>query len=98
MASARRAARAGLNRPESDGDGVPEWVWGREFGPRQWVADHDGSFEGRYDAVKAWREERDAWLQERGLVMSGMHGLSYEDYKRIEREEPNRILRRPEER
>ncbi|QDN87403.1 hypothetical protein [Streptomyces sp. RLB3-6] len=96
MASARRAARAGLNRPEAEDDGVPDWIWGREFTPRRWAADHGGTFEGRYDAAMEWRRQRDAWLHERGLVVQGMADVSYEDFKRIEREEPHRVLRRPD--
>lgn len=94
MVSARRAARAGLDRsPEETDDGIPAWVWGREFMARNWVRDHDGRIEGRYEALKAWRQKRDAWLREHGLVVHGMAGLDYEDFKRIEREEPHRILR-----
>lgn len=95
MASARRAARAGLNRPQDEGDGPPEWLWGRDVTARQWARDHGGFFEGRYEAVKEWRRERDAWLLAHGLVVQGMSGVSYEEFKRIEREEPHRVLRQP---
>ncbi|MFD5673676.1 hypothetical protein [Streptomyces sp. NPDC127040] len=44
---------------------------------------------------RAWQEKRDAWLEERGLVVWGMVGLSYQEYKQIERDEPHRIVRRP---
>ncbi|MQY32599.1 hypothetical protein SRB17_05530 [Streptomyces sp. RB17] len=94
MVSARRAARAGLDRPpEQDEDGVPEWVWGREFMARNWARDHDGQLEGRYEAILEWRQKRDAWLREHGLVVRGMAGLDYEEFKRIEQTEPHRILR-----
>ncbi|MFJ3635227.1 hypothetical protein [Streptomyces sp. NPDC090112] len=46
---------------------------------------------------REWRTKRDAWLEERGLVVSDMRGLSWQEYKRIEREEPHRILRRRHE-
>ncbi|MFE2967856.1 hypothetical protein ACFXKC_30105 [Streptomyces sp. NPDC059340] len=95
MASARRAARAGLNRPAEADDGVPEWVWGREYTARQWVRDHDGRIEGRYEAAMGYRARCREWLDERGLVMQGMN-VSYEEYKRIEREEPHRVLRQPQ--
>lgn len=95
MVSARRAARAGLNRPAEADDGIPEWVWGREYTALQWARDHGGRIEGRFEALRAWRIRRDEWLRGHGLVVSGMAGLAYEEFKRIEREEPHRILRRP---
>ncbi|MCC0099444.1 hypothetical protein K7B10_32650 [Streptomyces flavotricini] len=44
---------------------------------------------------REWRVKRDDWLEERGMVVDGMRGLSHQEFKRIEREEPHRILRRP---
>jgi hypothetical protein len=44
---------------------------------------------------RAWQVKRDAWLEERGLIVYGMRGLSSREFKRIEREEPHRIVRRP---
>jgi hypothetical protein len=41
-----------------------------------------------------WRKAREEWLRERGLVLWGMSGLSWTEFKRIGREEPHRILRR----
>ncbi|MFJ6846416.1 hypothetical protein ACIQRE_27555 [Streptomyces griseoluteus] len=46
-------------------------------------------------ARRRWRERRDGWLEEHGLVMWGMRGLSAQEFKRIEQQEPHRILRRP---
>lgn len=94
MVSERRAARAGLGRPPVQADGIPEWVWGDQVRPRQWARDHGGLKEGRYDAVMEWRERCRQWLDERGLVMDGVN-VAYEECRRIKREEPHRVLRRP---
>lgn len=100
MASARRAARAGLNRPQGEAEGPPEWLW--QFSYARWFRERSeaGEVATIEEAVKArrrWREARDAWLQRRGLVMPDMRGLSWHEFKQIEREEPHRILRRPDD-
>lgn len=83
----------------------PEWIWQFPRRDPQWRRDGDGKGGGTLDEnwctaeVKArqrWREARDAWLEERGLVVSDMRGLLWPEYRRIEKEEPHRILRRPE--
>lgn len=94
MVSARRAARAGLHREQDEDDGIPEWVWGREYTARQWARDHDGSIEGRFEALREWRARCHQWLDDQGLVMQGMN-VSYEEFKRVQREEPQRVLRPP---
>lgn len=90
MVSERRRAR--MQPAAEPVEGIPEWVWGREFRTRRWLLDHGGSAEGRYEAVKEWEVKRDAWLRERGLVMYGMAGLGYEEFRRICREEPHRVI------
>ncbi|MEV6835532.1 hypothetical protein AB0N17_13610 [Streptomyces sp. NPDC051133] len=92
MVSERRRARM-QPAAEPVGD-VPDWVWGDEFRARRWVRDHGGSVEGRYEAYQEWRERCRRWLNERGLVIDGVN-VQYHEFKRIEREEPHRILRRP---
>ncbi|MFF4792309.1 hypothetical protein ACFY2M_21615 [Streptomyces sp. NPDC001276] len=59
------------------------------------AAGREVTVEGIVAARRRWKEERDAWLREHGLVMNGMSGLSWDEFRRIEREEPHRILRRP---
>lgn len=98
MTSRRRAARAGLNRAQDAPEGLPEWLWG--FSYARWVAavqeaGGDASLEAAIRARRKWREARDAWLEERGLVMWGMRGLTCGEFKRIEQEEPHRVLHRP---
>lgn len=95
MASARREARAGLNRSVPGDDEPPEWLWG--FSLRRWLRGHDGVLDGYHDARMVWQQQCREWLDARGLVEWGHAGMSWEEYKRIEREEPHRILRRPEE-
>jgi hypothetical protein len=47
------------------------------------------------EARRRRREKRDAWLKARGLVASDMSGLSWHEFKWIQREEQGRVLRRP---
>lgn len=76
----------------------PAWIWGESMGRIVAAAKRRGE-EDWIAAVlrtrKEWREARDAWLNERGLVVQDMAGLSYREYQRIEREQPHRVLRRP---
>ncbi|MGW5272751.1 hypothetical protein ACWEQP_09230 [Streptomyces sp. NPDC004044] len=99
MASPRRAARAGLNRPPTPDSGPPEWLWG--FQSNHWFmrpkdGDEHKSLQAFIGARREWRESCREWLDERGLVLWGISSISWHDYQRIEREEPHRILRRPE--
>lgn len=92
MARRRRAEAPALEAAP------PDWLWGftmgqfarqaRQGGRENWLQDF-------IDARAEWRRARDAWLVERGLVMSGMAGMTYQEYRRIEREDPHRVLRRP---
>lgn len=96
MVSARRAAR--MSQPASSSDEPPEWLW--RFSPSAWVNEQadsgeDATIAAMVAARRRWREARDAWLEERGLVMWGMGGLPWHEFKRIEQQEPHRILRRP---
>lgn len=75
-------------------DGVPEWVW-NGCTLRRWLREHDGRLDGFHAARVEWDRRRREWLLERGLVVPGMPGMTHEEYKRIEREEPHRVLRRP---
>ncbi|MFJ5306125.1 hypothetical protein [Streptomyces sp. NPDC088350] len=72
----------------------PDWFW-EGCSLRRWLREHDGVLDGYHAAKQEWRERCREWLEVRGLVMYGMSGLTWEDYKRVEREEPHRILRRP---
>lgn len=76
----------------------PDWLWERPLGREARLA-AGADEEGWVTAVIRVRREhakrRDAWLQERGLVMWEAGGLSSQEYRRIEQEEPHRILRRP---
>jgi hypothetical protein len=83
----------------------PAWLWQFPRRDPQWRREGDGrNGDGLEDswctaevrARRRWTEARDAWLAERGLVMWGMRGLPWAELKRIRREEPHRILRRPE--
>jgi hypothetical protein len=80
-------------------DGVPDWVW--SFRLNRWASARRAAGEPvdltRFVRERdRWRKERDAWLAERGLVMEDMRGMPSGEFKRIEREEPHRILRRPD--
>jgi hypothetical protein len=79
-------------------DDVPDWLWG--FPMNRWAAERKAAGEpvdlGVFCRERdAWREQRDAWLRERGLVLYGMRGLTSEEFSRIKREEPHRVLLRP---
>ncbi|MFD6914056.1 hypothetical protein [Streptomyces virginiae] len=92
------ARRRRPEAPPAD-DSAPDWLWGFTAGsffmkPRG--EEEEDVIDAFITARRKWREARDAWLQERGLVVYGMRGLSWQEYKRIEREEPHRILRRHE--
>lgn len=78
----------------------PAWLWQFGRSDPQWRREGDGGPDGDWcraevRARRRWREARDAWLAERGLVVADMHGLSWEEFKRIRREEPHRVLYRP---
>lgn len=95
MVSARRAARM-APAVRSD-DEPPEWLW--RFSAASFFArpaDEPSSLESFVAARRRWREARDEWLLDRGLVMWGMTGMTFQEYNRIEREEPHRVLRRPD--
>ncbi|MEU6312374.1 hypothetical protein [Streptomyces sp. NPDC047014] len=98
MVSERRRAR--MRVPESEA-GVPGWLW--EFDGRQWgwhsknPRSSGGRVDGHYDARVRWHAACSAWLDERGLVTWEHNAGSWEDFLRIEREEPHRILRRPQQ-
>lgn len=83
-------------QPDID-DAVPDWLW--EFDGRQWgwhskdVRSCQGRIEGHYRAKLKWREACREWLAERNLVTS--EHCTWREFKRIEREEPHRVLRRP---
>ena len=80
-------------------DAVPEWFW-----QLRWT---DWGLKGRpgpdnptklSDIMRArqeWREARERWLEERGLIAWPMRGVTYRGYERIAQEEPHRVLHRP---
>lgn len=72
----------------------PEWIW--QFPTRRWVVEHGGSMDGLHEAKREWHERCREWLDERGLVMWDHSVMTWLEFKRIRREEPHRILRRPE--
>ncbi|MFF4566187.1 hypothetical protein [Streptomyces sp. NPDC001435] len=96
MARRRRPAP-----PERD-DEVPDWLWG--FDGRDWgwhskdprSASRAGlPIDGHYAAKMRWRDACREWLGERGLVTREHYG-NWQEFKRIQREEPHRILRQPD--
>ena len=91
------ARRRRSEAPPAD-DSVPDWLWGEPMGRIAMRVLRDGKtwIDEVIAQRRAWEEKRDAWLEERGLVVYGMRSMSHQEYKRIEREEPHRILRRPE--
>ncbi|WUD74611.1 hypothetical protein OG937_24415 [Streptomyces sp. NBC_00510] len=96
MVSARRAARMA---PRVSNDEPPEWLW--KFQASRWFREtreegEDATVEAFIKARGRWRKARDAWLAERGLVVYGMAGLTWQEFKEIEQQEPHRVLRRPE--
>ena len=99
MVSARRAARAGLDRTQGADCEAPAWLWqfrGEDWGVSWPPSDAvPGELLNVVRARRQWREAREEWLAERGLVMWGMRGLSRQEFERIERQEPDRVLRRP---
>lgn len=90
-------ARRRRQAPVEDA-GTPEWLW--EFDGRLWgwhakdLRSCQGQIEGHNAARMRWRAARHEWLEERGLVTRDSG--TWSDFKRIEREEPHRVLRRPE--
>lgn len=79
----------------------PGWIWQFPRRDPQWRREGDGGPDNDWCAAQVaarlrWRVARDGWLEERGLVVSDMRGLAWPEYKRIQREEPHRIPRRPE--
>lgn len=83
-------------------DEPPDWFW--EFDGRLWgwhsknLRSCKGQIEGHHDAQMEWHKACRQWLNERGLVAWHCGGVSWQEFKRIEREEPHRVLRRPERR
>ncbi|MZE56158.1 hypothetical protein GTY86_33790 [Streptomyces sp. SID5770] len=92
MARRRKPATAPLDMEP------PEWLWGEPLGRIALRAQRTGEngMAAIIRARKEWRAERDKWLSERGLVVWGMEGLSYSEFQRIQKQEPHRILRRPD--
>ncbi|MDW8804610.1 hypothetical protein PV439_11785 [Streptomyces scabiei] len=104
MASARRAARAGLSQSHRADAESPGWLW--HYDEQAWRTDDpvpaewddnewDRHVWGLFQPWRRWREGRDAWLRDHGLVVWPMDGLTRAEYGRIEKKEPHRVLRRP---
>lgn len=104
MVSARRAARAGLDRPQvADHEELPEWFM--RFRPEDWplsgltgAEPADPADRAVYDYARSrrlWKMAKFEWIAEQGLVAWGMPGLTHEEFKRIEREEPHRVFHWP---
>lgn len=72
----------------------PEWIW--SFPTRRWVAGSGGQTEGLYETVMQWHQRCREWLEERDLVEWTHSSVTWAEYKRVQREEPHRILRRPD--
>ena len=92
MARRRRPAAAPLDMEP------PDWLWGEPMGRIVARAQARGEEDWIAAVLRSRRElqaKRVAWLEERGLVMWEAGGMPWQEYKRIEREEPHRILRRP---
>jgi hypothetical protein len=89
MARRRRPAPTELD------DAVPEWFWEFDGTLWGWHAKNlrlcRGQIEGHHAARTRWHTARREWLEERGLVASD--SVSWSEFKRIEREEPHRVLR-----
>ncbi|KOG58426.1 hypothetical protein ADK77_44140 [Streptomyces antibioticus] len=68
----------------------PAWLW--RFRRSDW--DRPRTVEEIVAARLKWRGAREEWLRERGLVLWGVPGVSWDEFKRIKREEPHRVLRR----
>jgi hypothetical protein len=73
---------------------TPEWLW-NGCDVRLWLREHGGQLDGFHQARLAWHATCQAWLLERGLVMIEHPTFSYDEYRRICREEPHRVVRRP---
>lgn len=86
--------------PQEAGDEVPAWLW--EFDGREWgwhskdVRSCQGRVEGHHAARVKWGEACLAWLAERGLVTRDHYPCTWQEFKRIEREESHRVLHRPD--
>lgn len=96
-------ARRRRQEPQRGPDDAPDWLW--EFDGREWgwhskdprAAARAGlSFDGHHAAKVKWGEACMAWLGERGLVTRDHYPCTWQEFKRIEREEPQRVLRRPD--
>lgn len=99
MVSERRAARAGLDRPQSAECEAPGWLWrfrSEDWGI-SWPPSEDNPVElgELMQARRRWQDARETWLAERGLVAQGMRGMTHAEWNRITREEPHRIVQRP---
>ena len=95
MARRRRPAAAPVEMEP------PEWLWQFPRRDPQWRREGDGGPDKDWCAAEVaarqrWREACRAWLDERGLVMWSASAVTGPEFKRIQREEPHRILRRPE--
>jgi len=78
----------------------PDWIWQYRRHDPQWRRD-DGGPDNNWctaevAARRRWHDARDAWLEERNLVVWSMRGLSWHEFKRIQQQEPHRILRHPD--
>lgn len=88
-------ARRRRPEPERGSVDVPDWFWeGCDL--RRWLRERDGVLDGFHAAKQEWHARCRAWLEERDLVMWGHSSVSWGEFKRIEREEPHRVLRRPD--
>ena len=93
MARRKRPAAAPLEEEP------PDWLW--QFRWADWglpvpSAETPVSLPDAVKARQKWRAARDEWLKQRGLVVLGStRGLSHGEFRRLEREEPHRVLRRP---
>jgi hypothetical protein len=85
-------ARRRRREPEAEqpGGDIPDWFWDRPDA-RQWLREH-GTSDGLHAARTEWARRRQDWARQHGLIVVGL--VSYQEYKRIEREEPHRIPRR----
>ncbi|MDH2407185.1 hypothetical protein ACG5V6_14955 [Streptomyces chitinivorans] len=80
-------------------DTVPAWLWQFRFAdwglPGVPSAEEPAAVAAIVAARRKWQRARHEWLTSRGLVVWSMSGLSWGEFRRIEREEPHRVLRPP---
>lgn len=77
----------------------PEWIW--QFRWKDWGLEMPSEsnpvkVDDWHAARQQWRKACREWLDERGLVDWGHSNVTWPEFKRIRREEPHRILRRPD--